>query len=134
MDRQNRLNYLNKQNYLSDQELEEKLRLEEELRLMIHEPSKLEKIEIITKKPKRSLLGIIIEHFKEKPVTQEELDELKKKAVKYRLKADIAKSKSQISDIKSKQFDKLMSGLVGDQRTHDDFRKLFGNTNKRFTK
>lgn len=149
MNRDDRLKQLNNQKYLSDEELEEKMRLEEELELNHNDVCtnpqhahgntswiKNSKItELPTKKAKRSILGIIIEHFKEKPVTQEEIDELKKKAVKYRLKADIAKSKGQISEIKSKQFDKLMGGLVGDDhRKHDDFRKLFGNTNKEYTK
>ena len=113
LDIQNRLRELNREKYPSDEEIEEKERLIEELALQRNgarkpqESSKLVKIpeiKVIKQKREHTVIGkaissglkAIVEHFKEKPVTMEEIDELKKQAVKFRLKADIAKSKATI--------------------------------------
>ena len=142
-EKQERLNYLNRQKALSDDEFEEKLQLEEDLRLLTEKEQfsnpKLEKMSTEPKQEKKSigqvLFKFIKEKLKEKPVTPEELQELKMQAVKYRLKADIANSKEKIRDHKSKQFEKLLGGFgIDDKRKSEDFRKLFGNTNKRYTK
>lgn len=58
----------------------------------------------------------IYKRIREQPVTQAELDELKKKVVKYRLKADIAKSKAVIANSKGGKMDTL-NKLFGDNRT-----------------
>lgn len=61
------------------------------------------------------VLGGISKRIREQPVTQEEIDELKKKVVKYRLKADIAKSKGIIANSKGGKMDTL-NKLFGDNR------------------
>lgn len=61
------------------------------------------------------IAGGISKRIREQPVTQEELDELKKKVVKYRLKADIAKSKAIISNSKGGKMDTL-NKLFGDNK------------------
>jgi hypothetical protein len=61
------------------------------------------------------ILGGISKCVREQPVTQAELDELKKKVVKYRLKADIAKSKGIIANSKGDKMDAL-NKLFGDNR------------------
>lgn len=132
-DKKARLRYLNKQKALSDDEYDERERLIEELNLIEDLPHRLVKISKHESKKKRSILEIIIDHFKEKDVTPQELEQLKLKALKWRLKGDIADSKAKISKQKSEQFEKLLGGL-GDKRTPEDFRNLFGNHNKTYTK
>ena len=111
LDIKNRLRQLNAQKFLSDDEHEEKEQLLEELALRrsgVREETKLIPVGHPKAEPKRprehSVVGKtmikivkgLIEHMKEKPVTFEELEDLKMKAAKYRLKADIAKSKRTI--------------------------------------
>lgn len=55
----------------------------------------------IPRQEKKSILQTITEHLKEKPVTDEEIRQLRLEAEKYRLKADIAKSKAAISESKN---------------------------------
>lgn len=64
----------------------------------------------------------ISKRIREQPVTQAELDELKKKVVKYRLKADIAKSKAVIANSKGGKIDTL-NKLFGDNRSQKNKRK-----------
>jgi len=56
------------------------------------------------KQEKKSILQSITEHLKEKPATVEEIRQLRLDAEKYRLKADIAKSKAAISGSKGGKF------------------------------
>ena len=101
---QNRLRQLNAQKYLSDDEVGEKEQLLDELALLRSSnriPSKPQLIKIPHANREHSAVGKamisgvkgIIEHFKEKPATLEEIQQLKLEAMKHRLKADIAKSK-----------------------------------------
>lgn len=62
---------------------------------------------------KQSIITKVIALTKEKPVTQAELDELKKQVIKYRLKADIAKHKEIIHKSKGGKMDTL-NALFGD--------------------
>ena len=69
------------------------------------------------KREKKSILQILIQYLKKKPVTDEDLKQFRLEAEKYRLKADIAKSKAIIRDSKGAQ-----SSLVGAKEVD-----LFGN-------
>jgi len=78
---------------------------------------------------KKSILQAVIEHMKEKPATVEEIQQLRLDAEKYRLKADIAKSKAVISGSKGSKFslggsynnqeDKISGLLRGAVKTKD---------------
>ena len=65
----------------------------------------------------------MIEYLKEKPATEEEIKQLRLEAEKYRLKADIAKSKARISKFRGGKFGK---GGFTSQRT--GFAKSYDNT------
>jgi len=62
---------------------------------------------------KKTILQAVIEHVKEKPATDEEIQQLRLEAEKYRLKADIAKSKVTISGTKGENFG--LGGSYGNQ-------------------
>ena len=105
-DLQKRLQELKRQKFLSDDEIEEKEQILETIAVMrnerINTKHTKENVEKPQMKQKRehSVIGKMmikgvkaaIEHFKEKPVTLEELQALKLIAMKERYKADIAKS------------------------------------------
>ena len=162
-----RLRELNSQKYLSDDEVEEKDRLIEELAILRNGARKPEQkpqlVKIDTKtnqnqQREHTVIGkaiskgfkLLAEHFKEKPVTMEEIEELKKQAVKYRLKADVEKSKASIRKSKENRFgsfsgptqrtssksnrnnnyedkvERILRGAVRPSKTHGtDIRKAF---------
>lgn len=64
---------------------------------------------------KRSIFEAIINRFKQKPVTPEEIEQLRMEAIKFRLKADIAKSKATIRNSKSGSSNALRD-LFGDNK------------------
>src|SRR6185312_819566 len=72
------------------------------------------------KKEKKSLLQIIIGYLKKKPVTEEELKQLRLEAEKYRLKADIAKSKAIIRDSKREKSSIGGSASQGFVKSYND--------------
>ncbi len=81
------------------------------------------------KQQKKSILLTVIKYLKEKPATPEEINQLRLEAEKYRLKADIAKSKAVISGSKGGNFglggssaiveDKISGLLRGAVKTKD---------------
>lgn len=73
-----------------------------------------------TKREKRSILQILIRYLKKKPVTEEDLKQLRLEAEKYRLKADIAKSKAIIRDSKSEKSRVGGSASLGFVKSYDD--------------
>lgn len=116
---QARLRELNSQKFLNDDEVDEKEELLNTLAMIRGEQRKQDQKD---KKPTESnnntvkrehtVVGkaiakgvkAVVEHFKEKPVTYEELQALKMKAMKERLKADITKSKKVQRDSKGDIF------------------------------
>lgn len=126
LDLQNRLRELNSQKFLSDDETEEKEQILEEIAILRKNQREPKKIEnklvkvVLPQKQQRehTVIGkalsnglkAIVEHFKEKPVTLEELQQLKLQSVKYKLKADIAKSKATIRKSKGDIFNIAGSG------------------------
>ena len=123
LDIKNRLRQLNAQKYLNDDETEEKAQLLEELALRrsgVRETTKIVQkspVEPIHKQREHSVVGKtmikifkgIISSLKEKPVTEEEVLELQKRVIKYRLKADIEKSKATIRKAKENRFGSISS-------------------------
>ena len=117
--KQERLKQLRREQFPSDQDLEEIMQLEDELNIIHKEETQFTetevslgngKVSIVPLKPKlekrevkkkKTIFQWINEKIKEKPVTQEEIDELKKRVIKWRLKADIEKSKASIRKSKS---------------------------------
>ena len=103
-DKQKRLKELsNSRESLSDQEIKEKERLEEELELIHREETEQFKQTNISlgngkefiipiKRQKKSLLEIIINKIKKKPVTFEQIERLKNERTVAYLKRDIAKA------------------------------------------
>ena len=88
---------------LSDQEYEEKARLEEELKIIHQEETQTfketninlgsGKVFTVPTKKKRSLLDLVLQKIKKKPVTFEEIERLKNERTVAYLKRDIAKAK-----------------------------------------
>lgn len=152
LDLQLRLRQLNAIKFPSDEEIEEKEQILENIAILRNQTRKPKEIEnklvnvVMEQKSKRehSVVGkamikgfkAVVEHFKEKPVTLEELQALKLKAIKERYKADIAKSKKVQRDSKGDMFGSSQtkrkssgrSSLGGDSM--DDISKILRGTVK----
>lgn len=128
---------------LSDQEYEEKEKLEEELNMIHKEETENIKentidsdtSEINTPRKKRSLLDIVINKLKKKPITYEEIERLQKERTVAYLKRDIAKAKWQRKNPGGKSGSKKRSLKLFDDdkaiyRTAKDFDRMTGGNNK----
>ena len=140
-EKQERLKELSKpNNILSDQEYEEKEKLEDELRIIHQEETNINLGEgkgftIPIKKQKKSLLDIIINKLRKKPVTWNEIEHLKLEKQKAVLKKDIAvanyirknpggKTRQSKQSNKNNEIEKEFNS------SHKDFRNMSGSNDK----
>lgn len=78
---------------------------------------------------KRTLFEVMRDKMKKKPVSNEELNELKRESQKERLKADIAKAKYQQKNPGGQQ--KRKGGKIfHDEASNDRVSKAFGNNDE----
>ena len=146
-DKQARLKELSNQNIiLSDQEYEEKARLEDELNLLHKEETESfqetnvnlgtgKGFTIPIKKQKKSLLDIIKDKLKKKPITFEEIERLKNERTVAYLKRDIAKAKYEQKNPGVKQRQSKSSYKNNEiekefRSSHKDFRNMSGSNDK----
>lgn len=90
-ERQDRLQYLRKQRFLSDQEHEELEKLEDDFKL---EEDESKEFNPRIKKEKRTIASILIEKFKSKPATKEQIEQLKLEVEMATLKRKLAEEKA----------------------------------------
>lgn len=145
-DKQARLKELSKPNViLSDQEYEEKERLEDELNMIHQEETQTfketnidlgtAKVSIVKKK--RSLLDIIREKLKKKPITFEQIEKLKNERTVAYLKRDIAKANydrrnpgGKPRQSKSNYKNTSIEKEFGSSSSPRDFKKMSGTNDK----
>ncbi len=82
-----------------------------------------------TKREKRSILQILMQYLKKKPVTEEDLKQLRLEAERYRLKADIAKSNAEIRDSKG-----VTLGLGSSASQRPGFAESYSDTEDRISR
>lgn len=153
-DKINRVKELKKERFLSDEEIAEIEKLQEEIELEKNpkprakpnpyheEPEESRQKRTIfefaadkirekrglprsERKPKKGLGSLVWEKIKGKPVTIEEIEQLKLKAVKARLQADIAKNKA----VRDKARGESLNNIFGSGRDsgNDKIMRLLGD-------
>ena len=123
MSLENKLSELRKLSQLpfkSDQEIERIEQLEEEIRLLYHDlelhnivTEETYKKEPIVKRQKKSILDLIIQKIKPKPVTFDEIQQLKLEKQRAELKRDIAKAKYETKNPGGKSKNKKIVSVFG---------------------
>ena len=126
--KEKRLKELTLQRFLSDDEIEEMQQLREELQIIRQESKEPKKIKVEIKeqpkKQKRSILDIILQKVREKPITYDELNNLKNKAIKEELKARIEKAKAVQRKAKRDRFKGISSNIDSRSQKIPNYKKI----------